>query len=88
MELVLPGPDASSGPYDRVIVTCGITGLSPHWLDQLTPSGRIVAPVAHGGVHPVLVVSTAERTIWGSAALWADCMPAAGAFVPGGAGGP
>ena len=41
-------------PYDRVIVTVGVTGVSPHWLDQLSPGGVVLAPVAHAGTNPVL----------------------------------
>jgi protein-L-isoaspartate(D-aspartate) O-methyltransferase len=74
--------EPSSGPYDRIIVTCGVAGLSPHWLSQLTPGGRIVAPIAHGGVHPVLVTTTAPGTVRGNAVLWADFMPAAGPLRP------
>jgi protein-L-isoaspartate(D-aspartate) O-methyltransferase len=40
--------------FDRVIVTVGVAGLSPHWLDQLEPGGLAVAPVEHAGTHPVL----------------------------------
>ncbi len=61
--------EPSSGPYDRIIVTCGVAGLSPHWLGQLAPDGRIVAPIAHGGVHPVLVTTAAQGTVRGNAAL-------------------
>jgi protein-L-isoaspartate(D-aspartate) O-methyltransferase len=43
--------------FDRVIVTVGVAGLSPHWLTPLAPAGGlIVAPVEHAGTHPVLVV--------------------------------
>ncbi|MEV6301593.1 methyltransferase domain-containing protein [Actinoplanes sp. NPDC051861] len=44
------------GRYDRIIVTVGVAGVSPHWLDRLEPGGLIVAPVEHAGTHPVLVV--------------------------------
>ncbi|GAA4589950.1 protein-L-isoaspartate(D-aspartate) O-methyltransferase [Actinoplanes octamycinicus] len=40
--------------YDRVIVTVGVAGLSPHWFEQLTPDGFVLAPVEHAGHHPVL----------------------------------
>jgi protein-L-isoaspartate(D-aspartate) O-methyltransferase len=43
------------GRFDRVIVTVGVAGISPLWLDQLEPDGLIVAPVDHAGMHPVLV---------------------------------
>jgi protein-L-isoaspartate(D-aspartate) O-methyltransferase len=48
-----PGPPER---FDRIIVTVGVTGISPHWLERLEPDGRIVVPVAHGGIHPVLDV--------------------------------
>jgi protein-L-isoaspartate(D-aspartate) O-methyltransferase len=38
------------------VVTVGVTGVSPHWLDQLTPDGFVLAPVWHAGHHPVLRV--------------------------------
>ncbi|MEV4280891.1 protein-L-isoaspartate O-methyltransferase family protein [Actinoplanes xinjiangensis] len=40
--------------YDRIIVTVGVAGISPHWLDRLDPDGRLIVPVGHGGIHPVL----------------------------------
>lgn len=72
----------NSAPHDRIIVTCGIAGLSPHWLDQLAPGGLILAPVAHGGVHPILAAINHDGTVSAKAALWADFMPAAGPLRP------
>jgi protein-L-isoaspartate(D-aspartate) O-methyltransferase len=43
--------------FDRVIVTVGIAGVSPRWLEQLDPGGFVLAPVVHAGTHPVLRVS-------------------------------
>ncbi|GAA1592747.1 protein-L-isoaspartate O-methyltransferase family protein [Actinoplanes couchii] len=42
--------------YDRIIVTVGVAGVSPHWLDRLEPGGRVIVPVEHAGTHPVLDV--------------------------------
>ncbi|MFG1610018.1 protein-L-isoaspartate O-methyltransferase [Actinoplanes sp. NPDC049265] len=42
--------------FDRVIVTVGVAGLSPRWLNQLDPGGVAVVPVEHAGTHPVLTV--------------------------------
>ncbi|MEV7626556.1 methyltransferase domain-containing protein [Actinoplanes sp. NPDC089786] len=42
--------------FDRVIVTVGVAGLSPRWLNQLDPGGLAVVPVEHAGTHPVLAV--------------------------------
>lgn len=52
----LGAPDG--GPYDRVIVTVGVAGVSPHWLAQLRPDGYVLAPMRHAGYHPVLRVDT------------------------------
>lgn len=48
------------GRFDRVIVTVGVAGLSPWWLDQLEPDGVVVAPVDHAGMHPVLAARRPE----------------------------
>ena len=48
--------------YDRIVVTVGVAGISPHWLDRLEPDGRIVVPVAHSGIHPVLDVRPGPLT--------------------------
>jgi protein-L-isoaspartate(D-aspartate) O-methyltransferase len=48
--------EPANAPYDRVIVTVGLTGVSPRWLDQLAPGGFVLAPVEHAGNHPVLRV--------------------------------
>lgn len=48
------------GRFDRVIVTVGVAGLSPRWLDQLEPDGIVVAPVDHAGMHPVLAARRPE----------------------------
>jgi protein-L-isoaspartate(D-aspartate) O-methyltransferase len=48
--------EPAGGPYDRVIVTVGVHGISPHWLGQVAGDGFVVAPVRHAGNHPVLAV--------------------------------
>ncbi|MGH4019178.1 MAG: protein-L-isoaspartate O-methyltransferase family protein [Pseudonocardiaceae bacterium] len=75
----LGAPD--EGPFDRIIVTCGIAGIPPRWFDQLTPDGTILAPITHGGVHPIFTVrpGTPPRA---EARLWADFMTAAGPLGP------
>jgi protein-L-isoaspartate(D-aspartate) O-methyltransferase len=74
----------ADGPYDRIIVTCGVGGLSPAWLDQLTPEGQIIAPVHHGGGHPTMAAWRApDGRIAGQAVLSSDFMTAAGPLHPG-----
>lgn len=74
--------EPNHAPYDRIAVTCGIAGLSPRWLDQLTPGGLILAPIAHGGVHPVLAATHDHGTVSAAAKMWADFMPATGPLRP------
>ncbi|MGH3906114.1 MAG: hypothetical protein ACRDTE_18315 [Pseudonocardiaceae bacterium] len=59
-----------------------MSGLSPRWIDQLAPDGVILAPVAHGGVHPIVTVTSYQGIVSGNAELWADFMPAAGPLRP------
>lgn len=62
--------------FDRVVVTVGVAGLSPHWLAQAGP-GPIVAPVEHAGMHPVLSVTDQVARVVCSAGF----MSAAGPLV-------
>lgn len=71
----------SEAPYDRLIVTCGVAGLSPHWLEQLAPGGVILAPIAHGGVHPILAADH-DGTVSANSVLCADFMSADGPLRP------
>ncbi|MEU9079959.1 hypothetical protein AB0D22_35455 [Kitasatospora sp. NPDC048538] len=50
-----------AGPYDVIVVTTAVTGLSPRWIDQLKPGGVIIAPVALGGLHPWIVAGRDPR---------------------------
>ncbi|WP_306214885.1 protein-L-isoaspartate O-methyltransferase family protein [Actinoplanes sp. RD1] len=54
---VLAGDGYAGSPgetFARVIVTVGVSGLSPRWFEQVG-DGLVVAPVEHAGTHPVLV---------------------------------
>jgi protein-L-isoaspartate(D-aspartate) O-methyltransferase len=73
------------GPYDRIIVTCGIAGIPPGWLTQLADDALIIAPVAHAGVHPVMAIRRRPDTALASRILlWGDFMAAAGRLRPAG----
>ncbi len=37
---------ADRGPFDRIIVTVGVTDLAPAWREQLRDGGRLVAPLS------------------------------------------
>ncbi|HUR02950.1 MAG TPA: methyltransferase, FxLD system [Nonomuraea sp.] len=55
-EVVVECADGAAGfpaaaPYERVIATVGVWDLSPAWLAQLTPGGRLVVPLDLRGVQ-------------------------------------
>jgi protein-L-isoaspartate(D-aspartate) O-methyltransferase len=67
------------GPYDRVIVTVGVNGVSPAWLEQLGPGGFALVPTYHAGAHPVLRVWRApDGAVCGRGVSGAGFMSAAG----------
>ncbi|EXU69897.1 protein-L-isoaspartate(D-aspartate) O-methyltransferase [Streptomyces sp. PRh5] len=72
-----------SGPYDLIIVTCGIAGISPAWLEQLSPNGTILAPIAHGGLHPLIRITTTGDGHLGQLVASADFMTATGPLYSG-----
>jgi protein-L-isoaspartate(D-aspartate) O-methyltransferase len=77
----LGAPDGA--PYDRVIVTVGVSGASPRWIDQLGPGGFVLAPVRHAGHHPVLRI---DPTPAAAAFCGAGFMAASGPLSAGYAG--
>ncbi len=44
-------PEAA--PYDRIVATVGCPDISPHWLDQLAPEGRMLIPLRHRNANPL-----------------------------------
>ncbi|BCB78663.1 hypothetical protein GCM10022251_82460 [Phytohabitans flavus] len=77
----------AGAPYDRVIVTVGVAGTSPLWLDQLAPGGFVLAPIRHAGHHPVLRIAPGpDGTVHAVGVCPAGFMSAAGplsAVYPG-----
>ncbi|WP_395293795.1 protein-L-isoaspartate O-methyltransferase [Kitasatospora hibisci] len=75
---------ADGAPYDRVIVTCGIAGAAETWFEQLAPDGFILAPVAHGGLHPLMRIENGGDTPTARAISMADFITAGGPLYAGG----
>jgi protein-L-isoaspartate(D-aspartate) O-methyltransferase len=69
--------------FDRVIVTVGITGISPRWFAQLEPGGLVIAPVEHAGFHPVHAVRALEDEVVATVVSPSGFMVAAGPLTAG-----
>ncbi len=65
-------PEAA--PFDRVIVTVGSPDVSPYWVAQLTPTGRILLPLRHVGANPLVVVARRDGAIEGKVVGWSGFM--------------
>ncbi len=51
---------AEAGPFDKIIVTCGIDHVPPPLLQQLKPGGVMVIPVGPPGAQRVLKVTKTQ----------------------------
>lgn len=54
-----------AAPFDRIIATCAITHVPPEWIRQLTPNGRIVAPLLGEGWALAVCDRTASDEVTG-----------------------
>ncbi|HEX9123721.1 MAG TPA: hypothetical protein VF984_10270, partial [Actinomycetota bacterium] len=64
--------------FDRIVVTVGCPDLSPRWEEQLSPGGRIVLPLEHAGLHPLVALERREDSLEGRFVSWAAFIPARG----------
>ncbi|MDT3397425.1 protein-L-isoaspartate O-methyltransferase [Streptomyces sp. B1866] len=71
------GHDAA-GPYDLILVTCGVSGIPAAWLGQLADGGSVLAPLAHGGLHPLTRIRPTAAGLTGRLVTNADFMAATG----------
>ncbi|MEV6987006.1 methyltransferase, FxLD system [Sphaerisporangium sp. NPDC051017] len=49
-------------PYDRIIATVGAWDIPPAWLDQLTPTGRIVVPLRFAAITRLIAFNRSPDT--------------------------
>lgn len=52
-------------PYDRILVTCGVSHVPVEWIHQLVEGGRIVAPLAGPGGPLMVLDKTAPDEVSG-----------------------
>ncbi|MGW2331191.1 methyltransferase, FxLD system [Streptomyces sp. NPDC001700] len=55
-----PLQDAPAQGFDRIIVTVGAADISPAWLDQLAPAGRLVVPLRFRGLSRTIAFAREE----------------------------
>jgi protein-L-isoaspartate(D-aspartate) O-methyltransferase len=53
---------ADAGPFDKIIVTCGIDHIPPSLLQQLQPNGIMVIPIGPPGAQHVLKVTKTAQS--------------------------
>jgi protein-L-isoaspartate(D-aspartate) O-methyltransferase len=80
-----------AGPFDKIIVTCGIDHVPPPLLQQLKPDGIMVIPVGPPGAQHIIKVTTrtaadgsitvARSDIFGGAVI--PFVPMTGGHQPG-----
>jgi protein-L-isoaspartate(D-aspartate) O-methyltransferase len=75
---------APGQPYDRIIVTAGVSDISPHWIEALRPGGRLVVPIWFNTLQYSVAFDlnlAPDRELVSVAATQAGFMPLRGAFA-------
>ena len=65
-------------PFDRILVTVGCPDLSFRWQEQLTEEGRMVVPLEHAGLHPLVMLSKGNEGLEGRFFAWTAFIPIRG----------
>jgi protein-L-isoaspartate(D-aspartate) O-methyltransferase len=66
------------GPFDRILATVGCPDLSFRWQEQLTEEGRIVVPLEHAGLHPLVMLTKGGQGLEGRFFAWTAFIPIRG----------
>ena len=53
----------NSAPYDAIIITAAAEDLPENLIEQLSPSGRIVLPLAHGNEQKLIKLKNTKNGI-------------------------
>jgi protein-L-isoaspartate(D-aspartate) O-methyltransferase len=65
-------------PFDRILVTVGCPDLSFRWQEELTEEGRMVVPLEHAGLHPLVMLTKANEGLEGRFFAWTAFIPIRG----------
>lgn len=69
-------PEAS--PFDRILATVGCPDVALAWHEQLAEGGRLVAPLEHAGLHPLVSLTKRGELLEGVFVGWAGFIPIRG----------
>jgi protein-L-isoaspartate(D-aspartate) O-methyltransferase len=69
-------PQAS--PFDRILATVGCPDVAPAWHEQLAEGGRLVVPLEHAGLHPLVSLTKRGALLDGIFVGWAAFIPIRG----------
>jgi protein-L-isoaspartate(D-aspartate) O-methyltransferase len=72
---------SEAAPFDRILVTVGCPDVSPRWQEQLTEDGRIVVPLEHAGLHPLVTLTKHDGGLGGRFFAWLRSSPSADTFT-------
>jgi protein-L-isoaspartate(D-aspartate) O-methyltransferase len=64
--------------FDRILVTVGCPDLSVRWQEQLTEEGRMVVPLEHAGLHPLVLLTKGGQGLEGRFIAWTAFIPIRG----------
>jgi protein-L-isoaspartate(D-aspartate) O-methyltransferase len=67
-------------PFDRIIITVGCPDVSLRWTEQLADGGRIVVPLEHAGLHPLVALTKAGENLGGRFFAWSAFIPIRGSL--------
>jgi Protein-L-isoaspartate(D-aspartate) O-methyltransferase (PCMT) len=65
-------------PFGRILVTVGCPDLSVGWQEQLTEEGRMVVPLEHAGLHPLVMLTKGTGGLEGRFFAWTAFIPIRG----------
>jgi len=69
-----------AAPFDRIVVTVGCPDLSPRWHEQLAEGGRLVAPLEHAELHPLVSLTKRGEWLEGHFVAWSAFIPIGGSL--------
>jgi protein-L-isoaspartate(D-aspartate) O-methyltransferase len=73
---------SEQAPYDRIILTAGVSDITPAWHEQLKPGGRMIVPLAFfpGGEQRIIAFERSDQCLVSTAIINGGFMLLRGEF--------